>query len=59
MTYVFVRNQAAREDPDRPESTFSDYTIPTRLRIGWYFGTDRFEPYGEFSRCIVEEATYR
>lgn len=41
------------------EGTFGDYTIPTRLRIGWYFGTDRFEPEGEFFRVTVDEATYR
>lgn len=41
------------------ESTFGGYTIPTRLRIGWYFGTDRFEPEGEFFRVTVDEALYR
>ena len=30
------------------EGTFAGYTIPTRLRVGWYFGTDRFEREGEF-----------
>lgn len=41
------------------EGTFGGYTIPTRLRIGWYFGTDRFESEGEFFRATIEEATYR
>jgi hypothetical protein len=41
------------------EGTFGGYTIPTRVRIGWYFGTDRFEPNGEFFRATVDDAIYR
>lgn len=41
------------------ESTFGGYTIPTKLRIGWYFGTKRFETEGEFFRCTVDDATFR
>lgn len=41
------------------ESTFSGYTIPTRLRVGWYFGSERFEPEGEFFRATIDEAIYR
>jgi hypothetical protein len=41
------------------ERTFGGYTIPSRLRIGWYFGSDRFETEGEFFRCTVDEAEYR
>jgi hypothetical protein len=41
------------------ESTFQGYTIPTRLRIGWYFGSDRFEPEGEFFRVTVDHTAYR
>jgi hypothetical protein len=41
------------------ERTFGGYTIPSRLRIGWYFGSDRFESEGEFFRVTVDEATYR
>ncbi len=41
------------------ESTFGGYTIPTRLHIGWYFGTSRFGTQGEFFRVTVDEATYR
>ena len=41
------------------ESTFGGYKIPTRLRIGWYFGTERFETEGEFFRCTIDEATFR
>jgi len=40
------------------EGTFGGYTIPTRLRIGWYVGTERFEPEGEFFRVTVDQATY-
>lgn len=41
------------------ERAFQGYTIPRRLRIGWYYGTDRFENDGEFFRVTVDEATYR
>ena len=41
------------------EKTFAGYTIPSRLRVGWYFGTDRFESDGEFFRATVDNATYR
>ncbi|CAN1209503.1 DUF3598 domain-containing protein [Tumidithrix helvetica PCC 7403] len=41
------------------EGKFSGYTIPTQLRIGWYFGTDRFEPEGEFFRVTIDDAIYR
>jgi hypothetical protein len=40
------------------EGTFSGYTIPTRLRIGWYFGSERFESEGEFFRVAIDEAIY-
>ena len=41
------------------EGTFGGYTIPTRLRIGWYFGTNRFESEGEFFRATIDDAIYR
>jgi hypothetical protein len=41
------------------EATFGGYTIPTRLRVGWHIGTDRFEPEGEFLRVTVDEARHR
>jgi hypothetical protein len=41
------------------ESTFDGYTIPTRLRVGWYFRTDRFERVGEFFRATLDDAAYR
>jgi hypothetical protein len=41
------------------EAKFSDYTIPTRLNIGWFFGSDRFESEGEFFRCTIDKAIYR
>jgi hypothetical protein len=41
------------------EHTFDGYTIPTRLRVGWHFGTGRFEPEGEFFRVTIDDATYR
>ena len=41
------------------EGTFCGYRIPTRLRVGWYFGSDRFEPEGEFFRATIDEAIYQ
>ena len=41
------------------ERTFQGITIPTNLRVGWYFGTDRFEPEGEFCRLTIDEAEVR
>ncbi len=41
------------------EGRFGGYTIPTRLRVGWYVGTDRFEPDGEFFRVTIDDAAYR
>jgi hypothetical protein len=41
------------------EARFGDYTIPTRLRVGWHIGTEGFESEGEFFRATVDEATYR
>ncbi len=41
------------------EGTFAGYTIPTRLRGGWYFGTERFESEGEFFRATIDSAIYR
>jgi hypothetical protein len=39
--------------------TFDGYTIPTQIRAGWFFGTDRFESEGEFFRCTIDRARYR
>ena len=41
------------------EQTFDGYTIPTRLRVGWYFGTERFETEGEFFRVTLDKAIFR
>jgi hypothetical protein len=41
------------------EETFGGYTIPTRLWIGWYFDTERFERDGEFFRVRIDKARYR
>lgn len=41
------------------EATFGGYTIPTKLRVGWHFGTERFEPDGEFWRANITSVTYR
>ena len=41
------------------ETTFGGITIPTRLRAGWHFGSDRFYREGEFFRVTIDEASYR
>lgn len=38
--------------------TFDGYTIPTRLRIGWLFGSEQFESDGEFFHCTIDKAIY-
>jgi hypothetical protein len=40
-------------------AAFGGYTVPVRMRIGWHFGTDRFEPEGEFFRVTIDDAVYR
>lgn len=40
------------------ERTFSGYTIPASLRIGWHFENGRFESEGEFFRVFVDEARF-
>ncbi|HJL18456.1 MAG TPA: hypothetical protein RMH99_22520 [Sandaracinaceae bacterium LLY-WYZ-13_1] len=41
------------------EDTFEGYTVPTKVRVGWYFGRDRFETDGEFFRAQVTRLRYR
>jgi hypothetical protein len=41
------------------EGTFAGYMIPTCVRSGWHFGTNRFEPDGEFFRAPVDDAKFR
>jgi hypothetical protein len=41
------------------EGTFGSFTIPTRMRAGWYFGSQRFESEGEFFRVTIDDAVYR
>jgi len=41
------------------ERTFDGYTIPARVRAGWYIGTGRFESEGEFFRATIDEAEYQ
>jgi hypothetical protein len=41
------------------EATFDGYTIPARMRVGWYFGTDRFDTEGRFFHATIDDATYR
>lgn len=37
------------------EQAFGGYTIPSRLRGGWWYGTER---YNEFVRFTIEQATF-
>jgi len=41
------------------ERSFGGYTLPTRLRAGWHFGTERFESEGEFFRVTIDDAVFR
>ncbi|UJR84858.1 DUF6544 family protein [Sandaracinus amylolyticus] len=40
------------------ERTFEGFTIPSRVRVGWFFGTSRWDE-GEFFRATIDHATYR
>ena len=53
--YRYVQFGGIVED----ENEFASHTIPTRLRIGWYFGTERFETDGEFFRVTVDDTKDR
>ena len=39
--------------------SFEGYTIPTQLRGGWFFGSDRFESEGDFFHCTIDRAIYK
>ncbi len=41
------------------ERMFAGYTIPTRVRLGWYVGTPQFDTIGECFRVTVDDATFR
>jgi hypothetical protein len=41
------------------EATFGGYTIPVRIRAGWYFGDERFDDEGQFFQATVMAADYR
>lgn len=41
------------------EKTFGDYTIPSKVRAGWFFGSDRFESEGEFFRTEIIDAKFK
>ena len=41
------------------EATFGRYTIPTRVRVGWFFGSPRFEAEGEFFRVTIDDVTFQ
>ncbi len=41
------------------EYVFNGYTIPTNIRIGWHFGTERFESEGVFFRATIDNALFR
>jgi hypothetical protein len=36
------------------EATFGDFTVPTRGRVGWWYGTPRW-PAGEFFRFTIDD----
>lgn len=41
------------------ERCFGGLTVPSSLRLGWFYGTDRFTREGEFFRATVDEVEYR
>ncbi|AFZ45947.1 hypothetical protein PCC7418_3843 [Halothece sp. PCC 7418] len=41
------------------EQTFAGYTIPTRIRGGWFFDGETFQQDGEFFRATIDQAIFR
>ena len=41
------------------EATFGGYTILSVVRVGWFFGTERFATEGEFFRGRIDSAEFR
>jgi Family of unknown function (DUF6920) len=41
------------------ERKFDGFTVPSRIRAGWFFGTDRYESEGEFFRASIDSAEYK
>jgi hypothetical protein len=54
-TYHYVDFGGAMTD----EVAFGGVTLPTRYRIGWFFGSERFEKDGEFFRCTLDRVEHR
>lgn len=41
------------------EQTFAGFTIPSKVRAGWFFGSEAFESEGVFFRATIESADFR
>lgn len=41
------------------EATFDGYTIPTRLRGGWWYGSERYDPAGASLLSVLDAAARR
>jgi len=41
------------------ESNFGGYILPSNVRAGWYFGSDRFETEGEFFRATIDHVEFK
>jgi hypothetical protein len=41
------------------ERTFGGYLVPTRIRAGWYYGTDHFGSAGEFFHSTIDSAEFK
>jgi hypothetical protein len=39
--------------------SFSGYTVPTRIRAGWYYGSDRFATEGEFFHATIDNVEFK
>ncbi len=50
---------AGVEVAEHGASRFGGFTIPIRLRVGYFVGTDRVESDGEFFRATIDVAAYR
>ncbi len=46
-------------EPLRAQVSFRVQGEPTKLRLGWFFGSERFDAEGEFFRVCVDRASFR
>jgi len=41
------------------DRTWDGVTVPTTYALGWFWGTERFAPEGEFFRCVLDSLEHK